>query len=78
MPRLGDKVDLNKATGKGAPPVVFAVQPNGFFVIESKEELKLWEADLRKFLGVKGNLAGLAGAGTESCSAGCSDDCDMM
>ena len=77
MPKLGDRVDVEKATGKGAPPVVFAVQPNAFFVIQ-KDDLKQWEADLQKFLGIKGNLGGMIGAASESCSGGCSDDCDMV
>jgi hypothetical protein len=77
MPRLGDKVEVGKAPRKGAPPVVFAVQPDSFFVIQSPDELKNWEADLKKFLGIQGSVGQLVGAGTESCSAGCSDDCDM-
>jgi hypothetical protein len=76
MPKLGAKVDLAKAK-KGPPPVVMAVQPNGYFVLESPAELKQFESDVRSFLGLRVNASGLSGTGTESCSAGCSDDCDM-
>ena len=73
MPKLGDKVDQKKAI-QGPPPVVLAVQPQAYFVIDKPEELKQWEKDVQKFLGVQ-NMR--AAAGTESCSGGCSDDCDM-
>jgi hypothetical protein len=75
MPRLGDKVDIAKAV-KGPPPVVLAIQPQAYFRIEKPEELKHWEQDAQKFLGMRAR-PGLVGAGTESCSGGCSDDCDM-
>jgi hypothetical protein len=76
VPRLGDRVAEGLAVRKGAPPVVFSVQPDSFIVVDSPDALKAWEADVRKFLGV--DLRGMAaGAGTESCSAGCSDDCDL-
>lgn len=73
--RLGERVEAS-ITRKGAPPVVFQVQPDSFVVLESPEALKNFEADVRRFLGV--GLRGVAaGSATESCSAGCSDDCDM-
>jgi len=74
MPRLGEKVDMKKAK-KGPPPVVLAVQPDGFFVIQKPAELEAFEKDAQKFLGISGLRA--SGSGTESCSGGCSDDCDM-
>jgi len=74
-PRLGERVDVSR-TRKGPPPVVFRVQPDSFVVVESPEALKHWEEDVRRFLGV--DLRGIgAGAASESCSAGCSDDCDI-
>jgi hypothetical protein len=78
MPRLGDKVNITTSTAKTAPPVVFAVQPNAYFVINTPDELKHWEEDLKKYLGVSGHIGGMVGAASESCSGGCSDDCDMV
>ena len=74
MPRLGEKIDVKKAIS-GPPPVVLAVQPNAYFLIEKPAELELFEKDAKKFLGVASLRR--AGSGTESCSGGCSDDCDM-
>ncbi len=78
MPKLGEKVDLESAI-QGPPPVVLAVQPTGYFVIEKHEDLSHWEHDLQHFLGVSvRNKGGMVGSASESCSGGCSDDCDMM
>lgn len=74
MPRLGEKINIKKAI-KGPPPVVLAVQPNAYFLIEKPAELEQFEKDAEKFLGIS-NLR-LSGCGTESCSGGCSDDSDM-
>lgn len=74
MPKLGEKIDIKKAI-KGPPPIVLAVQPNGYFMIEKPAELAQFEKDAEKFLGIS-NLR-LSGCGTESCSCGCSDDSDM-
>ncbi len=74
MPKLGEKVDMKKAI-KGPPPVVLAVQPTAYFVIEKPAELEAFEKDAQKFLGISSLRR--VGAGTESCSGGCSDDCDM-
>jgi hypothetical protein len=73
--RLGDKVDTSKAN-HGPPPVILRVQPDSYFRIETPEELKHWQEDVSKFLGVA-NVGGMVGAATESCSCGCSDDCDQ-
>lgn len=74
MPRLGEKVNLKEAI-PGPPPVILAVQPTAYFRIEKPEELKYFEEDAQRFLGV-----GLRnfGIGSESCSGGCSDDCDVL
>ena len=77
MPKLGQKVQLSAAK-KGVPPVVFAVQPTAFFAIKTSEDLKQWEQDLRSSLGVNIKDSGLVGTASESCSGGCSDDCDMI
>jgi hypothetical protein len=75
MPRLGDKIDIKKAI-KGPPPVVLVVQPTAYFRIEKPEELEAFEKDAHKFLGIS-SLRRI-GSGSESCSGGCSDDCDML
>lgn len=76
MSKLGTKVSA-KSTKKGVPPVVFTAQVTSYVRITKPEQLKQWEKDLRDFYGIKSPLGGLVGAGTESCSGGCSDDCDM-
>ena len=75
MPRIGDRVNMKEAK-QGAPPVVLAVQPTAYVVIETPEELKAWHDDVRKLYGL--NLSNVSGSASESCSAGCSDDCDMI
>ena len=76
MPRLGHKVDMGKAKN-GAPPIVFAVQPTGFLPVNTPEELKEWEEDLKSFYGIPVEARSIMGAASESCSCGCSDDCDL-
>src|SRR4051794_3817573 len=71
--RLFEKVDP-KAVTKGAPPVVFYVPPDSHIVFKTPEELKSWEEEVRTRLGVQ--LKGGISSASESCSAGCSDDCD--
>jgi hypothetical protein len=77
VPRLGQKVNLSQAE-KGIPPVVFAVQPTHYFKLESPDEIKQWEEDLRNFYGISLDRSGLAGHGCETCSAGCTDDCGLI
>jgi len=76
MAKLGSRVD-KAATTQGPPPIVFAVQATSFIRLEKPEQLKQFEKDLHDFYGIKSGLAGLAGAASESCSNGCSDDCDI-
>ena len=71
--RLFEKVDASLIS-KGAPPIVFHPVPDGHIVFKTNEELKQWEDEVRTRLGVK--LNGRLGTASESCSAGCSDDCD--
>lgn len=77
MPKLGSKVGRDHKGTISHAPVVFAVQPEFFIRLESAEDVKQWEADLRSFYGVNIRGDGLVGVSTESCSGGCSDDCDM-
>ena len=58
----------------GAPPLVFVPPATGHIVFETHEDLKAWEEEVRSRLGVQ--LDGNLGSRSESCSAGCSDDCD--
>lgn len=73
--KLGEKVDESKAIAS-PPAVVLAVQPTAYFRIEKPEELEAFEKDAQRFLGIS-NLRRI-GVGSESCSCGCSDDCDML
>ena len=81
MPKLGDSCVTAKMT-KGKPStVVFATQggaqqTDGYFVIQSPDELKQWEADCLERLGLKSS-ANMSGSASESCSGGNSDDCDL-
>jgi hypothetical protein len=71
--KLFEKVDKKKMK-RGAPPLVFTPTPDGHIVFKTHEELKAWENEVRTRLGIK--LQGDLGTASESCSAGCSDDCD--
>jgi len=77
MPKMGDKVD-EKRTTRGAPPVVMAAQPDSFIRIESPDDLKQWENDMRSFYGINIESSSMSGSASESCSGGCSDDCDLV
>lgn len=78
MPKLGSPVNRKSVKVLDHAPVVFAVQPEFYVQLESPEAVKQWEKDVRDFFGVKLRGEGLVGVATESCSGGCSDDCDMM
>jgi hypothetical protein len=71
--QLFEKVDPSKIT-RGAPPIVFYPVPDSHIVFKTQEELKAWEDEVRSRLGVE--LRGQLGTASESCSGGCSDDCD--
>lgn len=73
---LGDRVDLDKAA-KMPPPVVLAVQPDSFLRLEAPDALRSWEKAVKATTGL--DLVGdrFAGSASESCSAGCTDDCDI-
>jgi hypothetical protein len=63
----------------GEPPLILQSQPYGYVELETPEELKQWEEDLRNFYGITLDATNVAGlrAG-ESCSCGCSDDCCVL
>lgn len=71
--KLFEKVDPS-IIKKGAPPIVFHPVPDGYIVFKTQDELKAWEDEVRTRLGVQ--LKGTVGTASESCSAGCTDDCD--
>lgn len=71
--RLFEKVDPARITA-GAPPLVFHPAPDGHITFTTQEDLKAWEDEVRNRLGVR--LKGSLGTSSESCSGGCSDDCD--
>jgi hypothetical protein len=71
--RVGDREVI-----LGQPPLVLQAQPYGYVQLESPEELKQWEEDLRNFYGITLDASSMAGRAGESCSAGCTDDCCML
>ncbi len=71
--KLFEKVDPSMVT-KGAPPIVFHPTPDSHIVFRTPEGLKAWEDEVRARLGVR--ISGTVGTASESCSGGCSDDCD--
>jgi hypothetical protein len=60
-----------------APAVVLAVQPDSFLRLESPEQLRSWEKAVRATTGLDVPGDKSAGSASESCSAGCTDDCDI-
>jgi hypothetical protein len=74
---LGTIVD-NKRVKVGAPPVILQAQAYGYIPLETPAQLKQWQEDLRTFHGISIDASGLAGIAAETCSAGCSDACDMI
>ena len=64
----------------GKPPVVFEVQVLGYVPLETPEELKQWQEDLKTYYGMSLDAANLPGTMAESgCSIDgrcCSDRCD--
>lgn len=75
--QLGDQVDVER-TEKMPPPVVMAVQPDSFIRIEGPEALRSWEQAVLATTGLRVSApAEFIGTASESCSGGCSDDCDM-
>jgi hypothetical protein len=79
MSKLGTKLDksaLSSAT-QGPPPVVFAAQVTSYLRLEKPEQLKQWEQDIQGFYGIHSKLPLMQGSASESCSGGCSDDCDL-
>jgi hypothetical protein len=59
---------------QGVRPIVFSQGPAGHTAYKPQAELKTWEDGVRARLGVQPQ--GALGTASESCSAGCSDDCD--
>jgi hypothetical protein len=76
MAKLGTRVEKLQQT-QGPPPIVFAAQATSYIRLNQPEHLKQWEKDLHDFYGIKSGLEGMVGAASESCSNGCSDDCDI-
>ncbi len=78
---LGDRVEKSALAGSTLnevpPPVVLQVQPDSFIRIESPEALRSWEKAVRMTTGIDMSAGNLVGSASESCSAGCTDDCDI-
>ena len=64
-------------SNQGAPPVVFAFQPESFTVLETPDEIKTWEKMMKERVGFKADISNLSGTCTECSSGGSSDDCDQ-
>lgn len=62
----------------GKPPVILQSQAYGYIPLESPAQLKQWQDDLRTHHGISLDASGLGGIAAETCSAGCSDACDML
>jgi len=79
MVALGTKVSKThkgfKSLTEGVPPVILQAQPNGYIVLETPEELRQWEADVKKFYGISVDSSKVLAC--ETCSCGCSDDCGV-
>lgn len=67
-----------RAIKAGLPPVVLHAQAYGYIPLETPEQLRQWESDVRTFYGVDVDASGLAGVAAETCSCGCTDDCGML
>jgi hypothetical protein len=75
MAALGSKVSKAR-TKKGSPPVILQAQADSHIVLKTPEELRQWEADVKKFYGISIDATNVHAC--ETCSAGCSDDCGML
>jgi len=73
--KLFDRVDPKLVT-KSVPPLVLMTPPDSHIVFKTPEQLKAWEDEVHARLGLR--LRGHLGSASESCSAGCSDDCDEV
>jgi len=72
--KVGDKEII-----LGEPPLILQAQPYGYVQLETPEELKQWEEDLRNFYGISLDATSVAGLrACETCSCGCSDDCGIL
>jgi hypothetical protein len=69
MTALGKKVDPQKVI-KGKPPVILRLQPSGFVKIETPEEIRQWEKDVRNFFGISIDASGMVPC--ETFENGCS------
>jgi hypothetical protein len=80
---LGQPIALGKAAEAaglkfGPVPLVLQVQPYGYIPLETPEQLRQFEQDLRKFYGISVDGLDLRGHACETCSCGCTDDCGFI
>lgn len=82
-----DKINLGTAIGtavapdsivKGTPPLILQAQYSGYVVLNTPDELRQWEADLRTTTGLSIDASGLAGIAAETCTHHGSDACDQI
>ncbi|MFB0629553.1 hypothetical protein [Streptomyces sp. AB3(2024)] len=74
--KLGEPVDKERLD-RNPPPVVIECQPDSFVRLETPEELRVWETLVRQTTGLEMSASDLRAVGTEGCSCGCSDKCDV-
>jgi hypothetical protein len=74
---LGSFPDKKKIKSGGSP-IILQAQVNGFVSLSTPEELKQWQADLKRTTGISLDASGMAGIAGECCCGGCSDMCDML
>lgn len=74
--RIGSIVDHSRVKF-GAPPIVLQAQAYGRIPMETPEQLRQWQDDLKTFHGISLDASRMAGIACETCSNGCSDMCDI-
>lgn len=62
----------------GKSPVILQAQIDGFVPLNTPDELKQWQEDLKRLTGISLDASRMAGIAGECCSAGCSDQCDLL
>lgn len=84
---MANKASIETAIGQvpekarirsGKRPIILQAQLEGYVVMNTPEELKQWEEDLRTHQGISLDASGMAGIAAECCSGGRSDMCELI
>ena len=62
----------------GQPPIVLEGQEFGYVQLETPEELRQWEEDVRKVAGISLDASNYPNRCCETCTCGCSDKPAML